>query len=138
MELSTGKILEENLVQSVFHQTLGEEFPFQRDNPLSGGKQTELGFPLGFCLCLAPFCLFFILKNSPVLNDYKHTHNIVQPPLCLKICRLVLSILLDWICPKYKTLHSGQKMYCFANCFTVLLECLVANRMHVLEYLYSL
>jgi hypothetical protein len=26
MELSTGKILEENLVQSAFHQTLGDEF----------------------------------------------------------------------------------------------------------------
>jgi hypothetical protein len=28
MELSTGKILEEQLVQSAFHQTLGEEFTF--------------------------------------------------------------------------------------------------------------
>jgi hypothetical protein len=26
MELSTGKTLEENLVQSAFHQTLGDEF----------------------------------------------------------------------------------------------------------------
>ena len=32
MELSTGKILEENLVQSTFHQTLGDEFTFQQDN----------------------------------------------------------------------------------------------------------
>ena len=29
---------------------------------MSGGKQTEQGFPLGFCLWLAPFSLFFILN----------------------------------------------------------------------------
>jgi hypothetical protein len=34
IELSTGKILEENLVQSAFHQTLGDEIPFQKDNNL--------------------------------------------------------------------------------------------------------
>ena len=34
MELSTGKILEENLVQSAFHQTLGDEFTFQQNNKL--------------------------------------------------------------------------------------------------------
>jgi hypothetical protein len=34
MELSTGKILEENLVPSAFHQTLGDEFIFQQDNNL--------------------------------------------------------------------------------------------------------
>ena len=32
MEQSTGKILEENMVQSAFHQTLGDEFTFQQDN----------------------------------------------------------------------------------------------------------
>jgi hypothetical protein len=32
MEVSTGKILEENLVQSAFHQTLVDEFTFQQDN----------------------------------------------------------------------------------------------------------
>ena len=32
IELSTGKILEENLVQSAFHQTLGDEFTFLQDN----------------------------------------------------------------------------------------------------------
>jgi hypothetical protein len=32
VELSTAKILEENLLQSVLHQTLGEEFTFQQDN----------------------------------------------------------------------------------------------------------
>jgi hypothetical protein len=32
MELSTCKILEENLVQSAFHQTLGDKFNFQQDN----------------------------------------------------------------------------------------------------------
>ena len=34
MELKTGKIIEENLVQSDFHQTLGDEFTFQQDNNL--------------------------------------------------------------------------------------------------------
>ena len=34
MELSTGKIPEENPVQSAFHQTLGDEFTFQQDNNL--------------------------------------------------------------------------------------------------------
>ena len=34
MELSTSKILEENLLQSAFHQTLGDEFTIQQDNNL--------------------------------------------------------------------------------------------------------
>ena len=34
MELSTGKVLEENLVQSAFHQTPGDEYTFQQDNNL--------------------------------------------------------------------------------------------------------
>ena len=34
IKLSTGKILEENLVQSAFQQTLGNEFTFQQDNNL--------------------------------------------------------------------------------------------------------
>ena len=32
MDLSTGKILEENLVPSAFHQTLVDEYTFQQDN----------------------------------------------------------------------------------------------------------
>ena len=40
-ELSTSTILEENLVQSAIHQTLGNEFNFQQDN-LSQG-QTYIG-----------------------------------------------------------------------------------------------
>jgi hypothetical protein len=34
MELRTGKILEENLVHSSFHLTLGDKFHFQKDNNL--------------------------------------------------------------------------------------------------------
>ena len=34
MELSTGKILKENLVQPAFHQTLGDHFTFQQDSNL--------------------------------------------------------------------------------------------------------
>jgi hypothetical protein len=34
IELSTGNILEENLVQSDFQKTLGEKFTFQQDNNL--------------------------------------------------------------------------------------------------------
>jgi hypothetical protein len=40
MELS--KILEENLVQSAFHQTLGDEFPFQQDNNLKHMAKSTL------------------------------------------------------------------------------------------------
>ena len=41
--------------------------------------------------------IFFILKNSSVLHDYKHTHNMMQPLLYLKIQRVVLCC----ICPKH-------------------------------------
>jgi hypothetical protein len=34
LEQRTGKILVENLVQSDFHQTMGDEFTFQQDNNL--------------------------------------------------------------------------------------------------------
>ena len=34
MELSTGKIREENLVPSAFYQTLEDEFPFQYDKKI--------------------------------------------------------------------------------------------------------
>ena len=34
IELSTGKILEENLVHSAFQQTLGDKYTFQQDNNL--------------------------------------------------------------------------------------------------------
>ena len=39
VELSTAKILEENLLQSAFHQTLGDEFTFQQDNNI---KQVQI------------------------------------------------------------------------------------------------
>ena len=42
MELSTGKILEENLVQSAFCQTLGDEFTFQQDNNLKHKAKSTL------------------------------------------------------------------------------------------------
>uniref|UniRef100_A0A8K9XHD7 Uncharacterized protein n=1 Tax=Oncorhynchus mykiss TaxID=8022 RepID=A0A8K9XHD7_ONCMY len=39
--LSTGKILEENLIPSAFHQTLKDEFTFQQDNnPKHKAKST--------------------------------------------------------------------------------------------------
>ena len=40
MEIITGKILKENLVHSAFQQTLGEEFPFQKDNLKHKAKST--------------------------------------------------------------------------------------------------
>ena len=83
--------------------------------PVSGGKQTEPGFPLGFWLFLALFHIFFIWKNFTVVKDYKH--NMMQPPLCLKIWRVILSDAYCWICPKHNTLYSGQKVYCFATYF---------------------
>lgn len=42
MELSTGHILEENLVQCAFHQALGEEFTFQQDNNLKYKAESTL------------------------------------------------------------------------------------------------
>jgi hypothetical protein len=42
MELSTGKILEENIVQSTFHQTLGDELTFQQDNNLKHKAKSTL------------------------------------------------------------------------------------------------
>ena len=42
MELSTGRILEENLVQSDFHQTLGDEFTFQQNNNLKQKAKSTL------------------------------------------------------------------------------------------------
>jgi hypothetical protein len=82
---------------------------------VSVGKQIEPDFPLGLCLCLAPFCFFFVMKNSSVLKYYKHIHNMMQPPLCLKKWRVVLSNVFYWICPKHNTLYSGQKVNCFAT-----------------------
>ena len=70
---------------------------------------------VGFCLCLDAFHLFFILKNSTVLNNYKHTHNMMQPPLCFKIWRVVFSNVFCWICPKHKTLYLDQTVNWFAT-----------------------
>ena len=42
MELNTGKILEENLVQFAFHQTLGDELTFQQDNNLKHKAKSTL------------------------------------------------------------------------------------------------
>ena len=42
MELRTGKILEENLVQSAFQQSLGEEFTFNQDNNLKHKAKSTL------------------------------------------------------------------------------------------------
>ena len=40
--ISTGNILEENLVQSAFHQTLGDEFTFQQVNNLKHKDKSTL------------------------------------------------------------------------------------------------
>ena len=42
MALCTGKVLEENLFPSAFHQTLGDEFTFQQDNNLKHKYSLEL------------------------------------------------------------------------------------------------
>ena len=42
IELSICKILEENLVQSAFHQTLGDKFTFQQDNNLKYKAKSTL------------------------------------------------------------------------------------------------
>ena len=71
--------------------------------PVFGGKQTHPGFTCGVCLCLAPFHVFCILKKTPVLIEYKHIYNMMQP-ICLKIWIVVLSNVLYWICLNYNTL----------------------------------
>ena len=43
MELSTFKILEENLVQSDFQQSLGDEFTFQQDNNIKHKAKSITG-----------------------------------------------------------------------------------------------
>jgi hypothetical protein len=40
----------------------------------------------------------------------------------------------EWIFPKHNTLYSGHKVHFFT---TVLLQCPVANRIHDLQYFYS-
>ena len=48
MELSTSRIVEENLVQSTLHQTLGDEFTFQQDNNLTRDQiYTEIAYQEG-------------------------------------------------------------------------------------------
>jgi hypothetical protein len=42
MELCTCKIQEENLVQSAFQQTLGDEFRFKQDNNLNKKAKSTL------------------------------------------------------------------------------------------------
>jgi hypothetical protein len=42
MELRAGRIPKENLVQSAFHQTLGDEFTFQQDNNLKHKDKSTL------------------------------------------------------------------------------------------------
>jgi hypothetical protein len=43
VKLRTGKILEDKLVQSAFHQTLGDEFTFQQDNNLKHNAKIYTG-----------------------------------------------------------------------------------------------
>ena len=42
MELSTGKMLKENMVPSAFCQTLGDEFNFQQENNLKHKAKSTL------------------------------------------------------------------------------------------------
>ena len=63
MELSIGKILEENLVQSAFHQTLGDEFTFQQDNNLKQ-KATSI--------------LELLTKNTVIVPDLNLVENLWQ------------------------------------------------------------
>jgi hypothetical protein len=41
-DISTCKILDENLIQSAFHQTLGDEFTFQQDNNIKHKAKSTL------------------------------------------------------------------------------------------------
>jgi hypothetical protein len=44
MKLTTGKILEENLVQTAFHQTVGDELTFQQENNVKHKDKCTLLF----------------------------------------------------------------------------------------------
>ena len=62
-------------------------------------------------LSAIPF-ICILKKNSLGPGDDKHTHNMMQPPPCLTIWKVVLSDLLCWICPKHNSLYSGHKAFC--------------------------
>jgi hypothetical protein len=65
MELNTDKILQENLVQSPCHQTLGEEFNFQLDNNLKYKSKSTLLLLTTKTECSWVADLQFLLKSRP-------------------------------------------------------------------------
>jgi hypothetical protein len=73
----------------------------------------------------------------PVLNDCKPTHNVMQPPLCLKIWKVVLSNVLYWICPKHNILYSGQKWIALPPFLQYYYSAELQTGWTFLEYLYS-
>ena len=59
--------------------------------------------------CLGPLRLLFLFipKNSLVLADYKHTHNMMLPPLCIE--KPPKSLWLN-LCLKFSTLLCGTEI----------------------------
>ena len=57
IELSTGKILEESLVQSSFYQTLGKKLTFQKDNNLKHKARRQRMCLIGPVTVLNLICL---------------------------------------------------------------------------------
>jgi hypothetical protein len=50
---------------------------------------------------------------TALLNNYKHTHNMMQPPLHLKIWRVICSNVLHWICPNHFSFCSITLVPCW-------------------------
>ena len=103
--------------------------------PESGVKQTEAGFPLGFCLSFHPEKLPSLCQcQAYPYHDAANTMPENKEPVISVMCCV-------WICTKHKALHLGQKVSSFAMFFSfciTLVPCCI--HMHVMEYsvyLYS-
>ena len=75
-----------------------------------------LGFSFRLFPVFSSILFLFILKNSLVLANDKHTHNMMLPSPCLKIWRVVLSDVLCWTCTKHNALYSRHKVNYFPHC----------------------
>ena len=70
MALSVGKILEENLLQSALHQTLGEEFTFQQDNNLKHKAKSTAEYFTKKTVNVPDWPSYNLLEN--LWNDLTH------------------------------------------------------------------
>ena len=95
MELSIGKILEENLVQSAFQQTLGDESTFQQDNNLKHKAK--------YTLKLLTKKTVNVPKWQSYSLDCQMCFYKVLTQGCEYLCKLVISV------PNFNTFESISK-----------------------------